>query len=144
MMTTGGAPRLVRPWRTVAGHFSLVSGRREDGEDARIVGSYPMAVIRWGGTPFGDLIRTVGQIGWPILDHVTLNTGRRSRIVRPGLNTVSPKTRSNPCPQLLIHRLSRDHTPSAVHFCKRVPALYSNQPAIPSFAGLITNGSKYL
>jgi hypothetical protein len=38
------------------------------------------AVIRCGGTPFGNLIRTVGQIGWPILDHVTLNTGRRSPI----------------------------------------------------------------
>jgi hypothetical protein len=34
------------PWRAVAYHFALVSGHREDGKDARIIGSHPTAEIR--------------------------------------------------------------------------------------------------
>jgi hypothetical protein len=47
------------PWRAVACHFALVSGHREDGEDARIIESHPTAEIRRKVPVRADAIRAI-------------------------------------------------------------------------------------
>jgi hypothetical protein len=123
----GGAPRSVRPWRAVAGHFSLVSGNREDGEDARIVGSHPTDAIRPKVPLRAD--RSHPTISNPMASACydrDLGSMIRWLLWDSGLReSGSNRERWNQ-----IGRPEIADTLSVRRFCKRAPSLFRKQPAV--------------